>query len=251
MHMKNDFYDIESKPIVTLEDFYGPKKKLVDKCLVLFSKEIYDSLLSKYECEEIARIGACNGATSIMAFKHGEEKVAFYVSALGSALAGDNVIEANHLCGAYKFVMFGSCGSLDAEKTNNRFIIPTEAYRGDGMSYYFAPASDYINIKNADILADFFTKLNIPFIKGKIWTTDCMLRETVNLFNKRKSEGCIGVDMELAGVQAVCDFYKFELYDFLAAGDVLTEEKYDTTELHTANHSVDKLEIAISLLKLI
>ena len=29
--MLNDFYDVDSEPIVTLETFYGPKKHLVDK----------------------------------------------------------------------------------------------------------------------------------------------------------------------------------------------------------------------------
>ena len=54
-----------------------------------------------------------------------------------------------------------------------------------------------------------------------------MLRETRGLIAKRKSEGCIAVEMELAGVQAVCDFYDIELYDFLEAGDVLEASSYD------------------------
>ena len=46
--MITDFYDIASEPIVTLEAFYGPKKHLVDKCIVLFSKIIYEHMLQKY-----------------------------------------------------------------------------------------------------------------------------------------------------------------------------------------------------------
>ena len=53
-----------------------------------------------------------------------------------------------------------------------------------------------------------------------------MLRETKGLVARRKSEGCIAVEMELAGVQAACDFYHLELYDFLEAGDVLEESGY-------------------------
>ncbi len=30
--MFNEFYDVDSEPIVNLEAFYGPKKHLVDKC---------------------------------------------------------------------------------------------------------------------------------------------------------------------------------------------------------------------------
>ena len=42
-----------------------------------------------------------------------------------------------------------------------------------------------------------------------------MLRETVGLVEKRREEVCIAVEMELAGVQALCDFYGLELYDIL------------------------------------
>ena len=143
--------------------------------------------------------------------------------------------------------MFGSCGSLDNEITNGKFIIPTQAYRGEGLSYYFAKPQDYIHIKNADRLAQIFTELHIPFVKGKVWTTDCPLRETVNLVNRRKAEGCIAVEMEVAGVQAVCDFYGFELYDFLSAGDVLEEGNYQTENLSDANHNLDKLQIALQI----
>ena len=31
-------YDIETEPVVRLEAFYGPKKHLADKCLILFSQ---------------------------------------------------------------------------------------------------------------------------------------------------------------------------------------------------------------------
>jgi uridine phosphorylase len=76
-----------------------------------------------------------------------------------------------------------------------------------------------------------------------------MLRETVNLVNKRKSEGCIAVEMEVAGVQAVCDFYGFELYHFLAAGDVLVEGDYTIDELSDANHNLDKLLVALQIIE--
>lgn len=42
-----------------------------------------------------------------------------------------------------------------------------------------------------------------------------MIRETKGLVRKRMEEGCIAVEMELAGVQSVCDFYNLKLYAFL------------------------------------
>lgn len=246
-----DSYDIESNAIVNFEAFYGPKKNIVKKCIVIFSKVIYEYMLKQYECVRVAEIGACNGNIPVWTFRYEAEELAFYLTPIGSALAGAAVAEVNHLTGATEFIMFGSCGSLDAEKTQGKFVIPTQAYRGEGLSYYYAEPQDYIDIKNAERIAGIFAELRIPFVKGRVWTTDSMLRETVNLVNRRKQEGCIAVEMEVAGVQAVCDFYGFELFDFLAAGDVLMDDGYDTTGLSDANHNLDKLAVALKIAKMI
>ena len=74
-----------------------------------------------------------------------------------------------------------------------------------------------------------------------------MLRETVGLVEKRKEEGCIAVEMELAGVQALCNFYNLELYNFLEAGDVLESSGYEVEGLHGANHNLGKLYIALDI----
>lgn len=245
--MLNNFYDMESESIVNLEAFYGPKKKIVEKCMIVFSKVIHEHLLERYTCKQIAEITACNGNTPVWSLEYKGEKIAFYLSPIGSALAGCTVAEVNHLTGATKFIMFGSCGSLDDDITKGKFIIPTQAYRGEGLSFYYAKPQEYIEIKKADKVARIFSEINVPFVQGKIWTTDCMLRETANLVSKRKQEGCIAVEMELSGVQAICDFYGFELYDFLAAGDVLVEGNYDAGGLSDANHNLDKLAIALCI----
>ncbi len=71
-----------------------------------------------------------------------------------------------------------------------------------------APASDYITVKNADVVAKFMEENKIPFVKGKTWTTDSFYRETNNNFEKRKADGCISVEMECSAIQAMCDFRK-------------------------------------------
>ncbi len=242
-------YDVETEPLISLEDFYGKPKKLVQKCLIVFSETIHEYLLDSFDCSIIGVIRVCNGSTNIYSFMCDGEKTAFYLSGIGSASASDYCYEVHWLTGATKFVMFGSCGSLDREATYGKFIIPTESYRGDGCSYYYAPPSDYLPIKNADRLCAVFEEIGLPYVKGRVWTTDSMLRETVGLVQKRKQEGCLAVEMELAGVEAVCDFYGFELYDFLEAGDVIEESGYDMTDLPHANHDLGKLMAAMKILK--
>ncbi|MBR5110817.1 MAG: nucleoside phosphorylase [Clostridia bacterium] len=242
-------FDNSTAPIVNIEHFYGKPKKIVEKCLILFSKVIHDYLLSHYDCKVIGELGACNGNINIWSFTHNGEQIAFYLSGIGSAIASGSCYEAHWLTGAAKFVMFGSCGSLDREKTFGRFIIPTECYRGDGCSYYYAPPSDYLTVRNGEKLAALFDELGVPYVKGRTWTTDSMLRETAGLVQKRKSEGCLAVEMELAGVEALCAFYGLELYDFLEAGDVLEESGYDIKGLSGANHNLGKLFIALEIVK--
>lgn len=242
-------FDPETPSMIDLEVFYGPHKHLADKCLILFSKEIHDHLLEQYDCAPVGHIGACNGNIPIYSFRPDGEPVAFFLSPIGSALASGSCYEVHWQTGATRFVMFGSCGSLDGEATRGRYIVPTEAYRGEGASFYYAPPADYVTVKNADRVAVIFDQLGAPYVRGRVWTTDSMIRETVGLVRRRKAEGCIAVEMELAGVQALCDFYGLELYDFLEAGDVLAESGYDAAGLHSANHHLGKLQLAMEILR--
>lgn len=247
--MITNCYDISTEPVISLKDFYGKQKHLLDKCLIILSKKIHDYLLENYECTEIAALSACNGSTPIYQLNHAGEKIAFYLSSTGSTGASTECLETNWLTGATKFIMFGSCGSLAKEVTTGKYIIPTESYRGEGCSYYYAPPADYIRMKNSDKIAALFEEWKVPYVQGKVWTTDSMIRETAGLVSKRKSEGCIAVEMELAGVQAACDFYGLELYNFLEAGDVLSESGYEVEGLSKANHDLAKLHIAFRVME--
>ena len=171
----------------------------------------------------------------------------FYLSSIGACLAGTDIIEMQWQTGVKNLIIFGSCGALDSEATEGKIIIPTQAYRDEGMSYHYAPPSDYMEIKNGDRLAGIFEKLHLPFVKGRIWTTDAPYRETKTAVEKRKNDGCIAVEMELAGVQAVCDFHDIELYSFLMTGDVLDGDEYDPDGLAEANHCLDNFKIAVKI----
>lgn len=46
-------------------------------------------------------------------------------------------------------------------------MIPTRAYQDEGISYHYAPASDYVTVRNTDIVAAFMEKNGIPYVKGK------------------------------------------------------------------------------------
>ena len=162
-------------------------------------------------------------------------------------MASTGVIEANWRTGATKFVMFGSAGALDREKTAGRYVVPTAAYRGEGMSYHYAAPADYIDVPGAETVCGVFDALGAPYVTGRVFTTDAIYRETRRQIAARRAEGCIAVEMELAGVQAVCDHHGFALYDFLMTGDVLDAPVYTPDGLREANHSLSKLDLALEI----
>ena len=242
-----DSYDAHTEPIVTPGAFYGERKHLCDICIVIFSKVILDNVLASFPCERIAEISACNGAIPIYALTHRGRTIAFYLSGVGATAAATDVIEANWLTGATRFIMFGSAGSLHQKETQGKYVVPTEAYRDEGMSYHYAEPADYIAIPEAQTVAAIFDSLKVPYVKGRVWTTDAIYRETRGQMERRVSEGCIAVEMELAGVQAVCSFHGFRLYNFLMTGDVLDEPEYRYADLYHANHSQDKFDLALEI----
>lgn len=247
--MITDSFDNVTSPVIEPKSFYGEPKHICDICIVTFSYQIFDEIIKSFNCEKIAEIIACNGITPIYVFEYNNRKIAVYLSAIGASLAGTYVIEANHFTGATKFIMFGSAGCLDSAACEGKYVIPTQAYRDEGMSYHYAPPSDYIDIAYSQRTAQIFDEIKAPYVCGRVWTTDAIYRETSGLINMRKNEGCLAVEMELAGVEAVCSFHGFELYDFLITGDVLDSCEYDASELPKANHSLKNFYIALEIAK--
>ncbi len=128
-------------------------------------------------------------------------------------------------------------------------------YKGKKFAFYKtyvgAPASDYITVKNADIVAKFMEENGIPYVKGKTWTTDSFYRETVNNFEKHKADGCISVEMECAALQAMCDFRGLNLYTFFTSGDLLDAPEWDTRrkegQTKGTQHDTGHFDIALEL----
>lgn len=231
--------------------FFGEKGKICDIAIATFSREIFPAVLKLFENEKIGEMKAANRIKPVYLLNVNNLKIAFYLSEIGASLSGTDIIEVNWMTGAKKFILFGSAGSLDKETTKGKYVIPYEAYRDEGMSYHYASPKDYIQIKNAEVMENIFKALELPYVMGKVWTTDAIYRETRNLVEKRKSEGCIAVEMELAGMQAVCDFYNIELYDFLVTGDIVDQLEYTSEGLHDANHNLDKFYVALKIAEMI
>lgn len=248
--MITNTFDDKTEAIISPENFYEKKEKACETCIVTFSNVVVENILQTFRCEKIDDIMSANGLIPIYKLNYKGKEIAFYMTMISSTGAGTCIEEARCLIGAKKYIMFGSCGCLDKEITAGKVIIPTEAYRDEGFSYHYVPAEDYIIIRNADIIAKAFKDMGIPYVKGKTWTTDGIYRETKANMEKRKKEGCIAVEMECAGVQAVCDFRGLEYYDFLISGDLLDSQEWDRRILgndEERTHQLKNFYIALEL----
>lgn len=245
--MITESFDNQSPPIISREAIYGKGGHVCDTCVITFSKKIFDDAVARYHSPQIAQIRVCNGDIPVHLLEVDGKKIAFYLSGIGSTMAGGFMEEINWIIGVRKFVVFGSAGSLDSMKTKGKYVIPTAAYRDEGMSYHYAPPADYIDISRSAAVASIMDDLKLPYVQGRCWTTDAFYRETQNQYKKRVAEGCIAVEMELAGLQAVCDFYGMELYPFLMTGDILESEDYHIADLQKANHALDNFAVALKI----
>lgn len=244
-----DSYDDKSEAIINPKIKENPIK--VDACIVTFSNIIEKYVLENYDSKQIAQFKNVTGITPVYQIEYKGKKFAFYKTYVGAPACVGTIEDTLVELKTDKYIVFGGAGCLNKEIAHGKVMVPTEAYRDEGTSYHYAPASDYIKVKNADIVADFMKENNIPYIKGKTWTTDAFFRETRNNFQKHKDDGCISVEMECSALQAVCNFRNLNLYMFFTSGDLLDAPEWDKRhkdeELKGTQHDPLHFDIAIEL----
>jgi uridine phosphorylase len=249
--MITDTFDIQSPAIINPK--IEPGLPEFDACIVTFSWQIEKFVLENYDCKRVASFRFVTGETPIYALEYKGKRFAFYKTYVGAPTCVGTVEDTLEKISTKKYIVFGGAGCLDKEIVRGKVMVPTSAYRDEGTSYHYMQASDYVEVKNHDIVAKFMTENKIPYIAGKTWTTDAFYRETKNNFEKRKADGCISVEMECAALQAMCNFRDLELYMFFTSGDLLDAPEWDsrnfngnvTGSQHDTTHFGIALELAV------
>lgn len=251
--MITDSFDNQSNAIINPRN--NENAPQVDACILTFSHVIEEFVLSNYDCRQIASFQFATGSTPIYRIDYKEKTFAFYKTYVGAPACVGTVEDTLSEIKTDKYIVFGGAGCLNKEIAHGKVMIPTEAYRDEGTSYHYAPAADYITVKNADIVASFMKENRIPYVTGKTWTTDAFYRETVNNFKKHKADGCISVEMECAALQAMCDFRGLNFYTFFTSGDLLDAPEWNTRkkagETKGTQHDVGHFDIALELARYI
>ena len=223
----------------------------VDVCIITFSHIIEKYVTLKYSNKVIATLKTATGETPIYLIEQDGKRIALYKTFVGAPITVGLAEEAMAELDCTKFVLFGGAGCLNKQIAHGKVMIPTAAYRDEGTSYHYEKASDYTIVDNYKVVARFMEEKHIPYVLGKTWTTDSFYRETRNNFEKRKKDGCISVEMECSGLQAMCHFRNLELYAFFTSGDLLDAPEWDSRRTEDDNtgtqHDTMHFDIALEL----
>ncbi|MFG6352288.1 MAG: nucleoside phosphorylase [Oscillospiraceae bacterium] len=222
-----DTFDPDSEEIVKFEyqRSFNPTDAFPETVIMTFKDKTFHALEHVCPTQVVATL---REGVDIPVYKldwNGRSIGIFRTLIGGAGTAG--LLEEALAMGAKKVLLYGSCGVLDSALTAGHFILPTQSYRDEGTSYHYLPVSDYVDIPTSARLGEIFDELNLPYVKGRVWTTDAFYRETRNNMAKRKADGCIAVDMECASAMAVGQFRGAEVYQFLYAEDSLDGDAWD------------------------
>lgn len=221
-----DTFDLHGEEIIKAKNNVSVIENFPKTVIIFFSSKFCKLILDKYSASKIGSLNAGGVQLPIYQFDYKGVQLGFFNTILGGA-GSVALLEEIIAYGAEKILYFGSCGALDKEIAGGHLLIPTAAYRDEGVSYHYAKAADYLEIETAEKLMQIFDDMHVPYHKTKTWTTDAFYRETEGNMEKRKEEGCGVVEMECASIMAVGQFRKKEVYQFLYAADCLSGKEWD------------------------
>ena len=209
-----------------------------------FSKKLFDSVLETFDARKITDIHSAVGLNPVYEVEYRGKRFALFQSLVGEPLC---VAQYEDLLaiGSKRLILLGNCGVLDKTIEDCGIIIPTAALRDEGTSFHYAAPGDVIEVnkKYRDTFRRVLADCGYPYVEGMTWTTDACYRETREKVNRRKKQGAICVEMECAGMQALCDFRGTEFFQFFYAGDNLDHSSWDPRSLSGGSRLDDKTKI--------
>lgn len=239
-------FDPSKTAVINPDMVVQPIENFPEVTVSCFSVELFNNVLSFFEPELIGNVHSCSGLNPVYAVMYKDERFAFYLSGVGGPkCVGD--YEDIMAMGSKRLILLGNCGVLDRSIKDCGIIIPTAAIRDEGTSYHYAPASDTIEVnkKHTGLFKEVLAEFGYPYVEGITWTIDACYRETHAKVQRRREQGALCVEMECAGMQAVCDFRGTEFFQFFYAGDNLDHSTWQPRSLSGSVKLDEKSKIAL------
>ncbi len=132
--------------------------------------------------------------------------------------------------GCRTFLACGGAGVLRRDIAVGHLVVPTSAVRDEGTSYHYLPPAREIVLDPEVVrtICNSLAEAGVPYLAGKTWTTDAFFRETLAKVERRRSEGCLTVEMECASFAAAALFRGLRFGQILYGGDDLSGLVWDS-----------------------
>ena len=130
--------------------------------------------------------------------------------------------------GAKRIWILGWCGSLQSDLHVGDIIIPTEAISEEGTSGHY-PVHDRAiesDKKLNRMLENTLRQRGLSFVKGFVWTTDAVYRETYDKLRTYSSQGVLAVEMELSALITLAVYRSVAMAGLLVVSDELSDLKW-------------------------
>ena len=219
-------YDTSRNPIIKPTGFL--EKMLPSKCVITFFRKELNQFVEEKKLPVIGHLHSEVLDIPIYEYSVSKERICITMP-FSTAPGAAGTIEELHAMGCDKFIICGGAGSIKKDSKVGEIIVPIAAVRDEGTSYHYLEPSREVECHKAtaEFIISGLEKLGIPYTVGKTWTTDAMYRETPEMIELRRNEGCITVEMETAAFFAVSKYYDIPLAQLLYAGDDVSGEKWD------------------------
>lgn len=194
-------YDPDS-PEVIRPNHDAEQLVLPEKCIYAFLGDTVDAYAQEAGATVAETFETITKTYPIYVVRQDGQEFCLCQAPLGASAAAQ-FMDCLIACGCRKIVSTGSCGVL-TDLAENEFLVPTKALRDEGTSYHYLPASRYVEL-DPTARAAIETTLRsrgIPFRECTTWTTDGFFRETRDMVEYRRAEGCDVVEMECAALAA-------------------------------------------------
>lgn len=246
-------HEFDPNPIAVINpsDIHTPVEGCPKAAVSCFERKTFGRMAERLGAEPFALTKCANMEIPVYRAEYKGIKIALYQAYVGAA-GCVGMLEDLFASGVEKLVLFGSCGVLDRSIRNCGIIIPTSALRDEGTSFHYAPPSDEmeVNLKYREEFIEILDRHKCSYTMGKVWTTDAFYRETADKMARRKSQGCICVDMECSAVAALAQFRGKEVFHFFHGADNLDGESWDKRGLGSEHDLTEKDKIAQLALEL-
>ena len=217
--------------------------KLPKKAVFAFLGDVIDEYAKKHECEVVAEFESVTKIYPIYVTRYNGHDVCLCQAPMGSAPA-TQILDWLISYGVEEVISAGSCGAL-IDIPENTFLVPTKALRDEGTSYHYLPPSRYIELCPIALKAieQTLKKHRYSYLECLTWTTDGFFRETKDLVEYRRNEGCSVVEMECSSLAACALFRNIIFGQMLFTADTLA----DVHHYDQRGWGGDSFEVALTL----